>query len=1263
MSFVRERCGNGVRNVCAVALAGICMCGIPDEGRSVELVPPVALGVTDVVADGFIAHWSAVPEATGYSLDVWRVDVAAATVCEGFDGYPGVTPQGWAIANANGSYTSVSSSGQSIPSVRLEASGHAITTPIYPAAVTNLSFWYKGSGSSNSSIQIGGSNTTGWVALGTLPVSNSATVTNFTLSASDGYVRFRLTYNKGSGNVGIDDVTVSYGDGAKTFAVSNVPVGNVTSHAVTGLTPGVYFYAVRALDGSNVSPDSNAVMVDTEAPPQIADPVALAATDVAADSFTANWNAVFGADGYLLNVWRFDGVPPTTVREGFDGYPDATPQGWAIANAGHAYTSGASSGQAIPSVQLEATGHAITTPVYPAAVTNLSFWYKGGSVSNSFLQVEGSNAMGWITLDVLPVSNSAAVTNFMLEAMAGFTQFRLVYNKDRGNVGIDDVSVSYGSGMREIFLEDVEVGNATSYALTDLEPGVYCYAVRAFDGGMVSAESSMVEVDMLIPPPPIRLAVPVALDATDVVFDGFTANWSVVPDMDGYLLDVWRFDGVPPTTVSEGFDGYPGVTPQGWTIENIGSAYTADSSSGLNIPAVCLEATGHAITTPIYPAAVTNLSFWYRGSSVSNSFLRVEGNDTTEWNMLGDVPVSGSATITNFMLSALDGYTRFRLTYTKDKGNVGIDDVNVSYGGGATAFVLSNAVVGNVTSYAVTGLTPGVYFYAVRTTQGDNVSGNSNVITVDTDAPPTPPRVAPVAAQTVRVGETLSFTVNVAATEGDPVTATNVTASAGVAGAWELTDGVFTYTPVAGDVGERVFTFTAQDKDGWSDAMAVTVRVRPAQVVAISMTNATGSYTQDFNALALSGQANVWDNAVEPLAAWYAYTRTEEVTAYRTSPGSGTSGGVYSFGTANSANRALGSLAASGNTIRYGVAFTNAIGLAVTNLAVRFKAEQWRVGASALTNTLVFEYCVTNRVLPLYQSVWRRVNALCFDSPLVTNGTQSAGAVSAVVPVALTANITRPIPPAGIVMLRWSDVDDTNGDHGFGIDDVEVEWTAGAMPIALTVSRAGIFEDFDEMGEGSGGALPWSWRVETRDDAPRASGPYAAAVEQVAYTNRITTASVPGSYCFVSGASRDQAVGGVLGALAKSVSVSAKFRNGTDAFVRRWNVRFAVEKYRNGLIGCTARLLFSTDGMTWIAAGEPVAFAADADTSPINPDMTVAVERRVVFDEPVAPGGTFYLAWQISATEGNTVEDAQALAIDDVFIEPILSRYHFLMLK
>lgn len=748
------------------------------------------------------------------------------------------------------------------------------------------------------------------------------------------------------------------------------------------------------------------------------------------------------------------------------------------------------------------------------------------------------------------------------------------------------------------------------------------------------------------------LPAPAAGPATDVTPHAFTATWSAVAGASEYRLDVYRYVGVPPTRVSEGFDACPALPPEGWTLANSGGVYTGSGSYGAAAPAVKLEADGHAVVTPAFPAPVTNLAFWCKGFGVSNSFLSVEASDGASWTTLEVVPATNAALAKVYPLAFSSGYSRFRLTYDKGVGNLAVDDVTVAYGDAAKTYVLSNAAVGAVTSHAVSAPNPGVYFYVVRASDGTAPSDDSNEVRVDTEALPQPPRIGPLAPQSVRVGASLNLPLQIEATDGDPVTATNAVASEGVSGTWGLAAGVFSYAPAAADVGEKYFAFTASDKDGACDAVAVTVTVRRAQLAAVRLAAPSGNYEQAFDALSTNGSENVWDDAAFPLEAWYACTSAVPAATYRAGNGSVANRGLYAFGAAGCADRSLGSLAAAGSACLFGVAFTNASEAAITNLGVSFTAEQWRVGASAQTNRLVVDYCVTNAVIPLHQGVWRRLGALCFASPLVTNGVQTSGACYAA--QARAAAISRPVAPGDVVLVRWSDLDDAGNDHAFGIDDLRVTWSAGGpLPLAAAVGAAGLRETFDETGPDAAGELPHAWRAETRDDAARVTGSYAAAATRVTHAGGDAGIAAPGSCAFSAGGTDDVAIGGLVSTgAAKSVSLLVRLSNASGRPVRRWAVRYAVEKYRNGLCGCAVRLLASADGAAWSEVGPATLFAADSDTA-ASPAVSVAEERPVTFPAPVPCGGEFYLAWQIAAAEGGAAAEGQALGVDEIEILPV----------
>ena len=76
-------------------------------------------------------------------------------------------------------------------------------------------------------------------------------------------------------------------------------VGSATNHAVINVPPGPIYYRVRRNTSCGVSANSNIIQYQTL---QVKTPVATAAATLSCTSFTANWNAVDGANAYYLDV-------------------------------------------------------------------------------------------------------------------------------------------------------------------------------------------------------------------------------------------------------------------------------------------------------------------------------------------------------------------------------------------------------------------------------------------------------------------------------------------------------------------------------------------------------------------------------------------------------------------------------------------------------------------------------------------------------------------------------------------------------------------------------------------------------------------------------------------------------------------------------------------------------------------------------------------------------------------------------------------------
>ncbi|MEH1816951.1 MAG: Calx-beta domain-containing protein, partial [Nostoc sp.] len=197
-----------------------------------------------------------------------------------------------------------------------------------------------------------------------------------------------------------------------------------------------------------------------------------------------------------------------------------------------------------------------------------------------------------------------------------------------------------------------------------------------------------------------------------------------------------------------------------------------------------------------------------------------------------------------------------------------------------------------------------------------------------------------------------------------------------------------------------------------------------------------GTYSQNFSSLAISGTP-AWVND-STISGWYS-TRT----TYSPGTGSNNTGGLYSFGSSNNPDRALGSLASgTTGTIYYGLRLQNNTGSAITKLQVSYTGEQWRNGGNTSQQQLKFSYQTGSTITSLTTGTWTPVTSLDFTGPIATatvaalNGNLIANRV-VITPVIF--NLATPIANGEEIILRWEDIDDGGNDHGLAIDDVSIK--------------------------------------------------------------------------------------------------------------------------------------------------------------------------------------------------------------------------------
>jgi len=213
----------------------------------------------------------------------------------------------------------------------------------------------------------------------------------------------------------------------------------------------------------------------------------------------------------------------------------------------------------------------------------------------------------------------------------------------------------------------------------------------------------------------------------------------------------------------------------------------------------------------------------------------------------------------------------------------------------------------------------------------------------------------------------------------------------------------------------------------------------------------SGAYSNSFDSLGAVGAA--WTNNLT-LAGWYASKGNADATNYFASTGTGTTGGLYSFGdngTHPNSDRALGSLAGSSTTYAFGVRFSNDTASSVSNVTVSCVGEQWRSGGENMIQTLAFSWRIADS--PITNSYsganWSNFPALNFASPnlgdvttaLDGNAATNRQLFSGIVLTGVVVN------PGQELFLRWLDVDDGGFDNALAIEDLTVTFAAlSAVP-------------------------------------------------------------------------------------------------------------------------------------------------------------------------------------------------------------------------
>jgi hypothetical protein len=231
----------------------------------------------------------------------------------------------------------------------------------------------------------------------------------------------------------------------------------------------------------------------------------------------------------------------------------------------------------------------------------------------------------------------------------------------------------------------------------------------------------------------------------------------------------------------------------------------------------------------------------------------------------------------------------------------------------------------------------------------------------------------------------------------------------------------------------------------------------------ISLNPFISTYAQNFDALPSSG-TGTWEHGTAYFPGWHLFRTAPVTTTILTGTGTSNYGGLYSFGSAGSSDRALGSISSGTNTVgefAWGLMIQNNTGKTITSLTVTYTGEQWRSASpTSPQHTLSFWYA-TNldpsafNLSPKTDAGWTNVKELDFwgpvfktaGGPLNGNAPEYRKTLSAVIPITIL--------PGTYAMLRWKDLNELELDHGLAIDDFSMTWKTdndggpGVLPVEL----------------------------------------------------------------------------------------------------------------------------------------------------------------------------------------------------------------------
>jgi len=384
---------------------GFCNQGIDEFSIENAVLAPTANSANSVSSSGFTANWGSVTGANSYKLDVATNSLFnIPDLTENFNGC--VTgsissPDNTDISTTLNTYlqttgwagASVYQAGGSIKLGGASSLGYLTTKTIDLSA-------YSGNATLSFDLMLFGTDTGTSIQVFHAPDGSTFTQvgTDFTATSTSTPQTVSITGGTANSKIKIsakiatknrfylDNISVLQNKIVSGYDNLNVAS---TSQPVSGLSANsTYYYRVRAVGTNNTSSNSGTITVLTATNA----PVATAASNLTSTSFSANWNTVTGATGYLLDV-----ATDNSFSSLVSGYSNLAVSGLTQSisgltpNTSYYYRVRATNGNA----SVNSGTITVTTKNTSSVVLNgtISFTYTGSTQTPAFTKTGSANSL------------------------------------------------------------------------------------------------------------------------------------------------------------------------------------------------------------------------------------------------------------------------------------------------------------------------------------------------------------------------------------------------------------------------------------------------------------------------------------------------------------------------------------------------------------------------------------------------------------------------------------------------------------------------------------------------------------------------------------------------------------------------------------------------------------------------------------------------------------------------------------------------------